>query len=144
MAVTGCFLDREWEYQEILLGFEPLSGTHSGVNLGDMILKILHPHQQITNRVIAVTTSNASNNNTMISSIQIQSNLLSSIITRTSFGFHDIFMLRISEGWMIVDALNKVRNPAVYINASPRRREAFCNLQPEGLKLVPIQDARTR
>jgi hypothetical protein len=69
MAVTGYFLDREWEYQEILLGFEPLSGAHSGVNLGDVVLKILHQHQ-ITNRVLAVTADNASNNNTMMSSVQ--------------------------------------------------------------------------
>jgi hypothetical protein len=32
----------------------------------------------------------------------------------------------------------------VFINASPQRREAFLNLQPGALKLVPIQDVRTR
>jgi hypothetical protein len=69
MAVTGYFLDQDWEYQEILLGFEPLSGTHSGVNLSDVVLRLLHQHN-ITDRVLAVTTDNASNNNTMISSIR--------------------------------------------------------------------------
>ncbi|OKP09772.1 hypothetical protein PENSUB_4838, partial [Penicillium subrubescens] len=29
---------------------------------------------------------------------------------------------------------------AVYINASPQRRDAFYNLQPDEPKLVPIQD----
>jgi hypothetical protein len=69
MAVTGYFLDQDWEYQEILLGFEPLSGTHSGANLSDVVLRLLHQHN-ITDRVLAVTTDNAANNNTMISSIQ--------------------------------------------------------------------------
>ncbi|KAJ5240529.1 uncharacterized protein N7469_002120 [Penicillium citrinum] len=44
----------------------------------------------------------------------------------------------------IADTLNKVRSFAIYINASPQRRDAFYNLQPDEPKLVPIQDARTR
>lgn len=39
MAVTGYFLDEEWEYREVLLSFEPLSGTHSGANLGEVGLE---------------------------------------------------------------------------------------------------------
>lgn len=69
MAVTGYFLDIDWEYQEILLGFEPLSGSHSGANLSDVLLKLFQQHQ-ITDRVLAVTTDNASNNDTMMTSIQ--------------------------------------------------------------------------
>lgn len=69
MAVTGYFLDQHWQYQEVLLGFEPLSGSHSGVNLSDVVLKLLRQHN-ITDRVLAVTTDNASNNNTLMSSIQ--------------------------------------------------------------------------
>ncbi|KAJ5982337.1 hypothetical protein N7451_012437 [Penicillium sp. IBT 35674x] len=44
----------------------------------------------------------------------------------------------------IADTLNKVRGLAVYINGSPQRKEAFLNLQPNGQKLVLIQDVRTR
>lgn len=69
MAVTGYFLDQDWDYREILLGFEPLSGSHSGVNLSDVVLKLLQQHS-ITDRVLIVTTDNASNNTTMMSSIQ--------------------------------------------------------------------------
>ncbi|KAF7174239.1 hypothetical protein CNMCM6106_008367 [Aspergillus hiratsukae] len=58
MAITGYFIDRDWNYREILLGFEPVY--------------------------------------------------------------------------------------AVFINASPQRREAFLGLQAEDPKLVPIQDVRTR
>jgi hypothetical protein len=38
----------------------------------------------------------------------------------------------------------QIRGLAVFINASPQRREAFLNLQTEEPKLVPIQDVRTR
>jgi len=69
MAVTGYFLDEDWNYREILLGFEPLHGTHSGVNLSAVLLELLQKHQ-ITDRVLAITTDNASNNSTMMSSIQ--------------------------------------------------------------------------
>ncbi|KAJ6019888.1 hypothetical protein N7522_000596 [Penicillium canescens] len=68
MAITGYFIDQEWEYREVLLGFEPLSGTHSGVNLGEVVLQILQKHQ-ITDRVLAVTTDNASNNKTLIAAV---------------------------------------------------------------------------
>ena len=69
MAVTGYFLDQHWEYREILLGFQPLSGSHTGVNLSEVVLKLLQQHK-IADRVLAVTTDNASNNKTMISSIR--------------------------------------------------------------------------
>lgn len=69
MAITGYFIDEEWECREILLGFEPLSGSHTGVNLGDVLLQVLQEYR-ITDRVLAATTDNASNNSTLISSIR--------------------------------------------------------------------------
>jgi hypothetical protein len=30
IAITGYFLDLDWNYREVLLGFEPLYGAHSG------------------------------------------------------------------------------------------------------------------
>jgi hypothetical protein len=44
----------------------------------------------------------------------------------------------------ISSTLKKVRFLAIYINASPQRREAFNNLQLDEPKLVPIQDVRTQ
>jgi hypothetical protein len=68
MAITGYFLDQEWEYREVLLGFEPISGTHSGANLGEVVIRILQQHQ-IIHRILAVTTDNASNNKTLITAV---------------------------------------------------------------------------
>lgn len=69
MAVTGYFLDKDWNYREILLGFEPLYGTHSGFNLSAVLIELLQQHQ-IIDRVLAITTDNASNNNTLMASFQ--------------------------------------------------------------------------
>jgi hypothetical protein len=30
MAVSGYFIDSEWEYREVLLDFKPLEGEHTG------------------------------------------------------------------------------------------------------------------
>jgi hypothetical protein len=69
MAVTGYFIDEDWQYREVLLGFEPLHGTHSGVNLSSVLLDILQQHG-IENRVFAITTDNASNNGTLFENLQ--------------------------------------------------------------------------
>lgn len=69
MAITAYFVDDNWNYRELLLGFEPLSGKHSGVNLGAVLLKLLQKHE-IADRILTVTTDNASNNNTLMESIQ--------------------------------------------------------------------------
>ena len=47
MAVTGYFIDQDWNYREILLGFEPLYGTHSGVNLSAILLELLQKHRYL-------------------------------------------------------------------------------------------------
>lgn len=75
IAVTGYFLDQDWNYCEVLLGFEPLDGPHSGARLSETVIKILQQHN-IMKRVLSVTTDNASNNNTMVAGIQEVGQLL--------------------------------------------------------------------
>ena len=68
MAVTGYFIDSNWEYWEVLLGFEPLSGQHTGLNLGGVLWDILQKYD-IEDRILAITTDNASNNSTLVESL---------------------------------------------------------------------------
>ena len=75
MAVTGYFLDQDWNYCEVLLGFEPLDGSHSGTHLSKTVIKVLQQHN-IMKRVLLVTTNNTSNNNTMVAGIQEVGQLL--------------------------------------------------------------------
>ena len=69
MAISGYFITEDWQYCEVLLGFEPLHGKHSGANLSAVLLGILQKHQ-IKDRVLAVTADNASNNDTLIAELQ--------------------------------------------------------------------------
>jgi hypothetical protein len=41
MAITGYFIDQDWNYREILLGFEPVHGTYTGANLSTVLLERL-------------------------------------------------------------------------------------------------------
>lgn len=68
MAITGYFVDANWDYHEILLGFMPVHGQHTGSNLADILLGVLQ-QQNIADRVIAITTDNASNNKTLVDSL---------------------------------------------------------------------------
>lgn len=65
MAITGYFIDLNWDYREFLLGFEPLEGTYSGENLCLVLLKRLKDYN-ITYRILVITIDNASNNQTLI------------------------------------------------------------------------------
>ncbi|KAG0152658.1 hypothetical protein PDIDSM_2463 [Penicillium digitatum] len=178
MAITGYFIDHNWDYCEILLGFEPLHGSHTGENLSKTVTQILTEHG-ISDRVLSVTTDNATNNNTLMQSVQdhLQSQHSSDLsIFRVPCIAH-VIQLSLNEllgklkavpsnkeielEWseekthsfqnkrntsgsiQITYTLKKIRGLAVFINASPQRREAFIALQPEPA-LIPIQDVRTR
>ncbi|KAG0160023.1 hypothetical protein PDIDSM_7550 [Penicillium digitatum] len=158
MAITGYFIDHNWDYCEILLGFEPLHGSHTGENLSKTVTQILTEHG-ISDRVLSVTTDNATNNNTLMQSVQdhLQSQHSSDLsIFRVPCIAH-VIQLSLNEllgklkankrntsgSIQITYTLKKIRGLAVFINASPQRREAFIALQPEPA-LIPIQDVRTR
>ncbi|KAJ5300184.1 hypothetical protein N7508_007427 [Penicillium antarcticum] len=178
MAVTGYFLDQDWNYCEVLLGFEHLHGSHTGENLSKTVIQLLTDHE-ITDRVLSVTTDNATNNNTLMMNIQetIQSQSRSdTLIFRVPCIAH-VIQLSLNEllgklkvtppnkeielEWsderthsfqtkqssstrQIADTLKKIRGLAVFINASPQRREAFMALQTKEPRLIPIQDVQTR
>ena len=64
MVVTGYFIDSDWKYREALLGFEPLSGSHTGKYLANILKQVLEQHS-IEDRIFALTTDNVSNNHTL-------------------------------------------------------------------------------
>lgn len=53
----------------MLLGFKPLYGAHTGVNLSNVLLETLLEHNLET-RLFGLTTDNASNNKTLVDSLQ--------------------------------------------------------------------------
>lgn len=64
MAITGYFIDTNWKYKEVLLGFPSIPGSHSGMELGKVVISVLKKFG-LTSRILGITTDNASNNNTM-------------------------------------------------------------------------------
>lgn len=69
MAITVYFIDKDWNYREMLLGFEPLHGPHTGNNLSDVLHQSLK-ERGLLDRIFSVTTDNASNNETLIRALQ--------------------------------------------------------------------------
>ena len=61
MAINGYFIDKNWQYHEVLLGFKPLTGTHSSINLAQVLETVLHKYD-IAYRILVIITDNASNN----------------------------------------------------------------------------------
>jgi len=138
-----------------------------------MLTLILAKHD-ISDRIMAITTDNASNNETLV--LSLQQAYPESSITRVPCMAHVIQLslkqllgsIRVNPSndqielvWSeelqkhreithltgIARTLQKVRNLAIYINASPQRRDDFWAEQSkDGTKdpLFPIQDVRTR
>jgi hypothetical protein len=57
------------KYKEVLLAFEPLTGSHTGRNLALVIERVLD-QSNLTDCLLAITTDNASNNSTMRETFQ--------------------------------------------------------------------------
>jgi hypothetical protein len=169
IAITGYFLDESWEYREVLLGFEPLLGTHSGENLAKVVQTTIEAYD-LSDRIIAITADNASNNHTLVTSLQaeyptcsfirnpcmahvIQLSLKQLLGQMKAGPENDTIDLIWSEDLSrskrgiegIAKTLQKARNLAIYINASPQRRDTFLGLQdPTKVRLFLLQDVRTR
>lgn len=146
MAVTGYFIDQDWNYREVLLGFEPLYGTHSGTNLSSVLFGLLQQHQ-IADRVLAITTDNASNNHTLVSSIQESVQLLElnhdTIIIRIPCIAHVIQLsLRQLLGQMKADPKNEVTKTewsevhSISLHTQTQEREIANTLNKVGLNFI--------
>jgi hypothetical protein len=83
MAITVYFIDKDWNYREMLLGFEPLHGPHTGNNLSDVLHRLLE-ERKLLDRIFSVTTDNATNNDTMIRALQERLISIGAISSRES------------------------------------------------------------
>lgn len=64
MAILGYFIDDDFRYHEVLLGFPPLPGSHTGSQLALVVQELLQKYG-LSHRILGLTTDNASNNGTM-------------------------------------------------------------------------------
>lgn len=62
---------------EVLPGFKPVKWSQFGVDLSQVLFRLLHEHQ-ITERVLSLATYNASNNKSLLANFQEAVNTLES------------------------------------------------------------------
>jgi hypothetical protein len=68
LALTGYYINANFESKEVLLGFEPISGSHTSIRLANYVLGVLED-AKLDRRVLAITTDNASNNTTLMDNL---------------------------------------------------------------------------
>lgn len=60
LGVTAHWIDASWKQKSCVVGFEPLSGPHTGPNLAMAFMNVLKD-MRLENKPFFVTTDNASN-----------------------------------------------------------------------------------
>lgn len=71
MGITIHWIDLDWNLKSDLLAFKSVIGDHTGAHLGEVVNSILLDHE-IRDSLLAITTDNASNNDTMIANFSLR------------------------------------------------------------------------
>ena len=69
MTIVDYFININWKYHEVLLGFEHLSDKHTGHKITQIVDRVLTKYQ-LWDRLLVITTDNMSNNETLVRSLQ--------------------------------------------------------------------------
>lgn len=165
LAIIGAvahYIDKTGRRREALLGLRELEGEHSGENMADALLKLIHDYK-IRGRVGFFMADNASNNDTCIDLIlrnlhpdmtkkqRLRRRLrcLGHIINLCAQAFlvgqdadkickelesayRDGDMKNIGELWRKRGAIGRLHNIVRYIRASPQRRQFFRSIEVGG------------
>ncbi|CAG7827256.1 unnamed protein product, partial [Allacma fusca] len=67
-GILATFIDSDWNFQQLILDFDILRGSHKGKNLAKSVHDVLCEYD-ITSRLLAITSDNASNMNTMFAEL---------------------------------------------------------------------------
>lgn len=69
LGVTAHWIDEEWSFRSLAIGFEPLKGSHTGTNLAATMVTLLEEFE-LDNKPFFLTTDNASNMVTMAKELE--------------------------------------------------------------------------
>ncbi|KAF5320031.1 hypothetical protein D9758_017720 [Tetrapyrgos nigripes] len=69
LAIVAHYINENGQLEELLIDFRELSGEHSGENMADAVLKTLELYG-LVGKIIAIVMDNASNNDTMMKSLE--------------------------------------------------------------------------
>ncbi|KAG0160397.1 hypothetical protein PDIDSM_7925 [Penicillium digitatum] len=132
MAITGYFIDSDWVIVSVLIETLVEHNIEDKALSDDTIITripcLAHVIQLSLNQLLARIKAVPLNESAETRWTEKQSRLAQENAKQSQ----------------ISSTLNKVRYLAIYVNASPQRRETFYNLQTTNIKIVPIQDVKTR
>jgi hypothetical protein len=60
LGVTAHWIDDNWVQREMVIGFEPLNGSHTAENMLEALLSVLYRFH-LGEKLLAITTDKASN-----------------------------------------------------------------------------------
>lgn len=60
LGVTAHYLDEKWQLQDLTLGFEHLTGKHTGLALMQAFVRVIERFQ-LERKIISITTDSGSN-----------------------------------------------------------------------------------
>lgn len=66
VAIRGHWLTHDWEYKSKLLDFATIEGSHSGLNLRNVLVKCLDRLGVPFEKILGITVDNATNNDTLL------------------------------------------------------------------------------
>lgn len=69
LAVMAHYISDDWVYREVLLGFKPLTGPHTGRNLAKVVEDVIVEFD-LAGRLFSITADNASNNATLCRTLE--------------------------------------------------------------------------
>ena len=69
LAVTAHWIDERWKSCSVTIGFEKITGAHTGHNLADIVHKVLQDYQ-LTSKPFHITMDNAANMDILASSLE--------------------------------------------------------------------------
>lgn len=64
LGVSAYYIDKDWGFQEVLLGFKPLLNEHTGQEMAKVVSTLLMKYS-IGHRLLAITADNAPSNGTL-------------------------------------------------------------------------------
>ena len=64
LAIVAYWISESWQMEEVLIGFEEIKGSHTGVNMAGIINEV-RVRYGIQHRILGFTTDSASNNRTL-------------------------------------------------------------------------------
>lgn len=144
MAVTIHFINDEWQLISHVLDFVPFPGDHGGVNISQIFRKIVDEHK-LKGKLVALTTDNATNNDTFVQDL-LDRGYLSSIEAHQRCFAHVLNLSAQDALKEIKTSIDDLRLLIKAIRVSPKRSQKFKEICQElNIKhLVPILDVVTR